>query len=92
MDFFEKVGTTITSVGKEAGDKAKELVELASLKSQIHTCEEIIKKNYVEIGRIYYDNFGGSEEELFAKQCKAIKNAEDGKKALEEKVKELKNL
>ena len=52
MDFFEKIGETVMNVGKEASGKAKELVELASLKSQIHTCEEVIKKNYQEIGNV----------------------------------------
>ena len=89
MDFFEKVGETITSVGKEAIDKTKVLAEVASLKSQIHTCDSVIKKNYAEIGKVYYDNFGDNAEELFSKQCKAIKNAEEAKKALEEKVKEI---
>ena len=48
MDFFEKIGDTISVKGKEAVDKAKELAEIASLKSQISTCEEVIKKNYME--------------------------------------------
>lgn len=89
MDFFEKVGETLTSVGKEATDKAKELAELAGLKSQIHTCDEVIKKNYMEIGKIYYENFGENPEELFVKQCKAITNAQEGKGALEDKVNEI---
>lgn len=92
MDFFEKVGETITGVGKEAVDKTKAFAEVASLKNQIHTCDEIIKKNYGEIGRIYYDNFGDNPEEIFAKQCKAIKNVQDAKKTLEENLKELKEL
>lgn len=86
MDFFEKVGETITAVGKEATDKARELAEFASLKNQIHTCDEVIKKNYIEIGKIYYENFGDSPEEIFIKQCKAIHNAKEGKAALEEKL------
>jgi len=90
MDFFEKVGETITIVGKEAVDKTKTFAEIASLKSQIHTCDEVIKKNFGEIGRIYYDNFGDNAEEIFTKQCKAIRNAEEAKEALEAKLKELK--
>lgn len=92
MDFFEKVGETITNVGKGATEKAKELAEITSLKSQIHTCEEVMKKNYLEIGKIYYENFGFQAEELFEKQCKAIQNAEEGRKALTEKLDEMKNL
>ncbi len=92
MDFFEKVGETITNVGKSATDKAKELAEVASLKSQIHTCEEVIRKNYIEIGKIYYESFGDKPEEIFVKQCTAIKNAREGKEALNEKINEMKNV
>lgn len=57
MDFFEKLGETITERGKEAADKAKDLAEIARLKSQISTCEEVIRKNYMEIGRLYYEKY-----------------------------------
>jgi len=49
MDFFERVGETITAKGKDVADKAKDLAEIASLRSQISTCEEVMKKNYLEI-------------------------------------------
>ena len=92
MDFLEKLGDTITIKGKEAADKAKELAEIANLKSQIATCEEVIKKNYVEIGKIYYEQYGDFPEEPFAKQCKAITNAKNGIDALQEKIKEVKGI
>ncbi len=91
MDFFEKIGETITRSGKEAVDKTKALAEIASLKTQIHSCDEAIKKSYMEIGRIYYDNFGDNPEEIFVRQCKAIKSSKESKETLEEKLKEVKN-
>ena len=60
MDFFEKVGDTITSKGKEVTGKAKDLAEIANLKSQISTCEDVIRKNYIEIGRLYYERKTGT--------------------------------
>lgn len=92
MDFFNKVEETITTKGQKVVDKAKQMAEVASLKSQISTCEDVIKKNYAEIGKIYYENFGDCAEELFAKQCRAIKNAQAGVKDLEEKIKEVKGI
>ena len=47
MDFLDKLSETITSKGREVSDKAKDLAEIASLKSQINTCEEVIRKNYI---------------------------------------------
>lgn len=92
MDFFNKVEETITAKGQVVVDKAKQMAEIASLKSQIATCEEVIKKNYAEIGKMYYENFGDNPEELFVKQCRSIKNAQTGVKDLEEKIKEVKGI
>ena len=39
MDFFEKVGETITAKGKDVTNKAKEMAEIAGLRNQISTCE-----------------------------------------------------
>ncbi|MBQ7956128.1 MAG: hypothetical protein IJ282_10320 [Lachnospiraceae bacterium] len=92
MDFFSKVEETITTKGQAAVDKAKEMAEIARLKSQISTCEEVLKKNYMEIGRIYYENFGDTAEELFEKQCRSIKNAQHGIEELEKQIREIKGI
>lgn len=92
MDFFEKVEEVITVKSQAVVDKAKELAEIASLKSQIGTCEEVIKRNYADIGRIYYDNFGDQPEALFEKQCRSLKNAERGVDQLQAKIKEIKGI
>lgn len=92
MDFIEKLGDTITIKGKEAADKARELAEIASLKSQIATCEEVIKKNYLEIGKKYVELYGDMPEEPFEKSCRAIHNARNGVEALQEKIREIKGI
>lgn len=92
MDILEKIGVTMSAKGKEAADKAKELAEIANLKSQIGTCEEVIKKNYMEIGRIYFELYGDVPEEPFEKACRSIKNARGGVKALQNKIEEIKGL
>lgn len=90
MDFFEKVGETITSKGKDVADKAKELAEIASLKNQINVCEDVIKKNYIEIGKRFYEENPGSE--VYDKECSAIHNAKKGIEELEEQIRQIKNL
>ncbi len=92
MDFFSKVEETITTKGQAAVDKAKEMAEIIRLKSQISTCEEVLKKNYMEIGRIYYENFGNCPEEMFEKQCRNIANARNGIGELEKQIKEIKGI
>ncbi len=85
MEFFEKVGETITAKGKDVADKAKDFAEIASLRSQISTCEEVMKKNYLEIGKLYYEQFKEAEYNDFVEQCTAITNAKNGVEALEAK-------
>lgn len=92
MDILEKIGDTLSDMGREAAEKAKELAEIASLKSQISTCEEVIKKNYMEIGKLYYELYGDMPEESFEKACRSIKNAKYGVEDLQAKIKEIKGL
>lgn len=92
MDFIEKIGDTIVTKGREAADKAKDLAEIANLRSQIATCEDIIKKNYMEIGKIYYENYGDMPEESFEKQCRSIKNAGNAVSELNKKINDIKGL
>ncbi len=92
MDFIEKLGDTLAAKGKEASEKAKELAEIANLKSQINACEEVIRKNYLEIGKIYFDQYGDMPEAPFEKQCRAIQNAKRGVEEFEEKIRQIKGL
>ena len=92
MDFFEKLGDSISAKGKEVADKAKDIAEILRLKSQISTCEEVIKKNYLEIGRLFFEQYGEEPEAPFEKQCDAIRNARNGVKELQEKINELRGL
>ncbi len=92
MEFFEKLGDTITTKGKEVSGKAKDLAEIASLKGQISTCEDVIKKNYIEIGRLYYEKHGQEPEEEYDEFCRAIGNARTGIEELEEKIRNIKGI
>lgn len=92
MEFIEKMGGAISAKGREAADKARELAETAKLKSRISTCEEVIKKNYLEIGRLYFEMYGDRPEATFEKQCRNIANARKGVQELQAKIDERKGL
>ncbi len=91
-NFVSKLGETITPKGKEVSDKAKDLAEIANLRSQISTCEEVVKKNYMEIGKKYYELHGSMPEQEYEEQCRAISNAQIGIADLEAKIKEIKGI
>ena len=92
MDFLNKVGDTVTAKGREAAAKAREMAEIANLKSQIATCEEVIKKNYMEIGRLFVEEYKDVEDAPFEKQRRAIMNAQAGVADLQKQIREIKGL
>lgn len=65
MEKVEKVKAAVTEKGKIVAKKAKDLKEIALLKSQIFTCEEVIRKNSLEIGRLVYEEY---EEHMEAEE------------------------
>lgn len=91
MDFIEKVGNVISEKGKEAVDKTRSLAGIMNLKSQIATCEEVIRKNYLEIGKLYYEEHCEEENAPYKKQLDAIRNARKGVEDLKEEIELLKN-
>lgn len=91
MDVFEKIGESVFMAGKQVKSKAKEVADIASLKTQVSTCDEVIRKNYIAIGKAYYDKHKDEEDAEFVKQCTAIKNAEAGKKRLLDEIEARKN-
>lgn len=92
MDFFDKLGDTVAEKGSRIADKVKETAEIVSLKNQIATCEEVIKKNYMEIGRLYCEHRGDTPEEFLEKQCRAVENAQNGIAELRKKIDEIKGI
>ena len=56
MDFFNKVGSTISNKGKDVTKKAKEMAEIAKLTGQIVEKEEAIKGAYIELGKYVYES------------------------------------
>ncbi len=92
MDILNKIGDTIAVKGREVADKAKETAEIVSLRSQISNCEETLKKNYAELGKRYYEQYGDMPGEGFEEQCTAIQNTQNAIRSLHKRIEELKGL
>ncbi len=77
--------------GKEAAGKAKETAEILNLRSQIATCEEVIRKNYYELGKYYFEkHMDDAPEEEIMKQFEAIRHAQKGIQDLQKQIDEIK--
>lgn len=91
-EFINKIGDTISAKGKEVTGTAKDVAEIVRLKSQIKTCEDTMKRNYIEIGKRYYELHASTPEEGYAEQCIAINNAQDKITECEQKIKDIKDV
>ena len=56
MDFFNKVGETITNKGKDVTKKVKDIAEIGNLNGQISVQEEMIQNLYFEMGKTFYED------------------------------------
>ena len=61
--------------GKAVADKAMELSQIASLKAQIASEENVINKNYKELGKAYYEAHKDEEEFTYSEYMTNIRNA-----------------
>jgi len=92
MAFFDKVGETISSKTTMVANKAKEIAEVTSLNGQISTCEDIIQKTYVTLGKAYYEANKDNAEDEYAEQCIAIKDALAGVEKLKDQIRTIKGI
>ncbi len=89
MAFWENLGGTITAKSKEMADKAKNFTDIASLKGQIVAQENVILRQYKEIGREYYAAHKEDAEFEFPELMEAVKKAEDTIVELKKKIADL---
>lgn len=91
MDFFSKLGDTISATGKDVSRKAKDLTGLAKLNMDVRTKEEYILRQYQEIGKQYYEQHKEDAEPAFA-EIALIKEALEEIEALKSEIADLKGL
>ncbi|MBR1470919.1 MAG: zinc ribbon domain-containing protein [Lachnospiraceae bacterium] len=86
MDFFNKVGETLTSFGNGVGSKTRNMMDLSALTSQLHQHEDTLRKMYEEVGRKYYAEKKGQPEEAFAGVFSQIEAVEAAAGELRKKI------
>ncbi len=56
MDFFNKLGDTLTNKGQDVTKKAMEIAEITKLNAQIAGYENHMKQIYTQLGERYFKN------------------------------------
>jgi hypothetical protein len=86
MDRRKQVEDFVKDKKDKAVNAAKRAAEIANLKSRIATCELVQKKNYQELGKLYYELFGADPDDQLEKQCRAIRHAQEAEDEMKEKL------
>lgn len=69
MDFFNKMGETITSKSKDVARKAKDITEIAKLSGQIGAKEAGLNEVFQEIGRMVYEQKSEWFNQKLSEKC-----------------------
>lgn len=91
MDFFSKLGETLSATGRDVSQKAKDLTGLAKLNMDVRSKEEYILKQYTEIGKQYYELHKKDTDPVFA-EIPLITEALEEIDRLKEEIADLKGL
>lgn len=91
MDFFSKLGDTISATGRDVSKKARDLTGIAKLNMDVRAKEEYILRQYAEIGKQYFEQHKEDAEPDFA-EIKLIKEALEEIEGLKSEIADLKGL
>lgn len=89
MTFFDELGKTLTDMGRDAAQKAKEVAETLQLKSQLSSEKSRVNDLYAIIGKAYFESNQDVVEEKFKGLHTDINNALTNIATLEEKIRQL---
>ncbi|MCR5144395.1 MAG: zinc ribbon domain-containing protein [Lachnospiraceae bacterium] len=90
MDFFNKLGDTISSAASEIGEKTKGVTDTAKLQYEMKTKEDLKKEKFLEIGRKYYEANKDSAPEDMADLFDEIKEADERIEAIKNEISDIK--
>jgi len=86
-DFNELKGAFLSTLGtvagktrdfvEKAGDKAKDVANIAKLNMELGSEKDTIEKAYLEIGKLYYETRKNSPDGFFVQLCDEITLASD---------------
>lgn len=75
MDFFQKIGNTLSNTGKDIAKKTKDMSDISKLNREITDQQEVINKTYSKIGKFYFENYSNLDYPELKELCDSIKEA-----------------
>jgi len=89
MAFFDELSKTLSSKGKVAAQKAKDVAEVVQMKTQISSDKAKLKELYAAIGNLYFKKYRDNPENDFQTFFPEIEKTLAHIAELEAKVREL---
>ena len=86
MDFFSKMGETISSTSKKVADTAKDQAEILSLKAKMSSCDTMIKHQYEAIGKMIFEAEKEKIESPYRSQIEEIQKSMEEKDRYQQKI------
>ena len=77
MDFFQKLGNTLSNTGKDIAEKTKKLSDTSKLNHEITKQQESINRVYSQIGKVYFDNYSNLDYPDLKELCDSIKESNE---------------
>lgn len=75
MDFFQKLGNTLSNTGKDIAKKTKDMSDISRLNHEITKQQEAIDRTYTQIGKLYFENYSDLDYSDLKELCDSIKDA-----------------
>lgn len=90
MDFFERLNSILTEVGKEAEQKVKEVSDNVRLNTKIREEKAAIKECMEKIGRMYYEEQKGEGTGIYQETFDQIQKSREAIRKAQKELEELK--
>lgn len=92
MDFFQKIGNTLSNTGKDLAEKTKKLSDTSKLNSEISKQQNAINEAYRQIGKIYFEKYSNLDCSELRELCDSITASNTKIDELKKEINQIKGL
>jgi DNA-directed RNA polymerase subunit M/transcription elongation factor TFIIS len=92
MAFFDKVGQKISQTSQNVAQKTKNMTETMKLNGMVSDEEKHINNAFLQIGKIYYETFGKTPDQLFTELIDGINDSKSKIVVYNDQIKQIKGV
>lgn len=92
MDFFQKLGNTLSNTGKDIAKKTKDMSDISRLNHEITKQQESIDRLYAQIGKLYFEKYSNLDYSDLKELCNSINEANTKIEEFKEEIVQIKGI